>query len=116
MDPQMLQHDILPAIALLKGPTGAEARVLELVADGLSTAQIAARLWVTSSTVTFHIGNLLRKMGADNRTGLVARAYALGVLRSGVWPPRVEPTAISSRRRGDPLGDVLNIESAHRTS
>jgi DNA-binding CsgD family transcriptional regulator len=74
--------------------TASELRVLELVALGLSSKQVAARLWVSRQAVTYQIGNLLGKLRARTRTGLVARAYALGVLEPGVWPPRVaEPDA-----------------------
>jgi hypothetical protein len=38
-------------------------------------------------TIEQHIASMLRKAGAHGRGGLIARAYALGVLASGVWPP-----------------------------
>jgi len=86
------ERSVVPLpLTLLHGPTRAETRVLELVAMGLSTGEIAQHQWVTPAAVTFHIGNLLRKLGADNRTGMVARAYALGVLMPGTWPPRIDP-------------------------
>jgi DNA-binding CsgD family transcriptional regulator len=81
-------------------PTVAEIRVLELVALGLTSREIAERLWVSRQTVTYHIGNLLTKLEAESRAGLVARAYALGVLGAGSWPPRVAfaPVTSSSSR------------------
>ncbi len=89
-------------VTLLHGPTAAEARILEMVALGLSTAEIGQRLWVTPAAVTFHIGNLIRKLGAENRTGMIARAYALGLLRPATWPPQVDPeiagVAVRQRR------------------
>ncbi|HLL36101.1 MAG TPA: diguanylate cyclase, partial [Streptomyces sp.] len=36
---------------------------------------------------TYHLRRLSARWGAANRTELVARAYALGVLAAGVWPP-----------------------------
>jgi DNA-binding NarL/FixJ family response regulator len=39
--------------------------------------------------VTYHLRRLSSRWGASNRTELVARAYALGVLAPGVWPPGV---------------------------
>jgi DNA-binding CsgD family transcriptional regulator len=101
------QHESGGAVVLLKGPTAAEARVLELAALGLSTAQIAQRLWVTPSAVTFHIGNVLRKLGGGNRAGAVARAYAFGLLDAGTWPPRVNPVGITDERNPDQRGRVL---------
>jgi len=70
-------------------PTPAQLRVLELVALGLSSREIAARLWVSRQTVTYHISNLLVGLRASTRAGLVARAYAFGLLEPGRWPPRV---------------------------
>ena len=69
--------------------TPAESRILELVALGLLSRDIARRLGVTRQAVTWHIGNLFMKLGANNRAGLVARAYATGVILPGCWPPRV---------------------------
>jgi DNA-binding CsgD family transcriptional regulator len=109
-------HEPGGAILLLKGPTPAEARVLELAASGLSTAQIAQRLWVTPSAVTFHIGNLLHKLGVGNRAGAIARAYALGLLDAGAWPPRVNPLAIVDERRPDHRGRLLPFPLRHAGS
>ena len=70
--------------------TRAECRVLELVAAGLSSREIGGRLTVSRQTVTYHIGNLLMKLNAKSRTGLVARAYAIGLIPPGVWPPQID--------------------------
>jgi DNA-binding CsgD family transcriptional regulator len=67
--------------------TPRERRTLELLALGLSTAEIGRHLFISSQTVTYHIGNLLRKMQATNRTGLVSRAFVTNVLDSELWPP-----------------------------
>lgn len=72
-------------------PTSHELVVLELVALGLSNRQIAIRLWTSRQTVTYHIGNLLSKFMVQTRAGLVARAYVIGVLLPGEWPPRLAP-------------------------
>lgn len=69
--------------------TSAEARVLELVAEGLSTREIACRLQVSTQAVTYHIGNLLGRFCCVNRAGLVARAFFSGCFDSGPWPPVV---------------------------
>ena len=66
-----------------------ECRTLELVALGLSSRNIAQRLSVSHQAVTYHIGNLFRKFETKNRAGLVARAYATGVMAPGSWPPQV---------------------------
>ena len=76
----------------LTGPKPAltlrELDVLELVAEGLSTKAVAARLYLSHQAVTYHLGNLLAKLQCRNRTGLVARAYVAGILRVDRWPPR----------------------------
>ena len=64
--------------------------MLQLVALGLTSREIAERLWVSRQAVTYHIGNLLMKLRADSRAGLVARACAMGVLSPGTWPPAVD--------------------------
>ncbi|MFC6287298.1 LuxR C-terminal-related transcriptional regulator [Nocardioides sp. GCM10027113] len=53
------------------GLTEAEWRVLALVATGLSNADIAARLSVTTSTVRKHLEHCYRKLGVSNRMGAV---------------------------------------------
>lgn len=81
--------------------TPAEGRILELVALGLPSREIARRMAVTRQAVTWHIGNLFMKLGAGNRAGLVARAYATGLILSGYWPPRIgneRPRLVSVER------------------
>ncbi len=64
-----------------------EGRVLALLARGATTAQAARELGLTRDGVTYHLRRLSARWAAANRTELVARAYALGVLSPGVWPP-----------------------------
>jgi DNA-binding CsgD family transcriptional regulator len=87
---------------LVSSPTPGELRVLELVALGLSSREIAARLWISRQGVTYHIGNLFVKLRANSRAGLVARAYAIGLLAPGSWPPRANLPGFSS-----PTGRVI---------
>ncbi|MFF9118898.1 helix-turn-helix transcriptional regulator [Streptomyces massasporeus] len=69
--------------------TPMEARVLALLAAGATTLRAARETALTTDGVTYHLRRLSSRWGASNRTELVARAYALGVLRAGVWPPEV---------------------------
>ncbi|MEU6391683.1 LuxR C-terminal-related transcriptional regulator [Streptomyces sp. NPDC046939] len=68
-----------------------DAQVLEGVASGASTVQLAARLHLSRQGVEYHVGVMLRKFNVPNRAALVARAHGLGMLSAGLWPPRVPP-------------------------
>lgn len=50
--------------------TPAEAKVLELVRQGMPNAEIAVRLGVSVNTVRYHVSNLLAKAHATDRTEL----------------------------------------------
>jgi LuxR family maltose regulon positive regulatory protein len=58
-----------------------ELQVLRLLAAGKSNPEIAEELVVVLDTVKKHVGHILDKLGAANRTQAVARARALGLLR-----------------------------------
>jgi DNA-binding NarL/FixJ family response regulator len=60
--------------------TPREVEVLRLVARGLPNKAIARELGVTERTVKFHVGSLLGKLDASNRTQAVAHARARGLL------------------------------------
>ena len=61
--------------------TQAELRVLELIAVGHTTDQIAGELFVAEKTVKNHLANVYRKLGARNRSHAVAEAYRQGLLK-----------------------------------
>lgn len=56
------------------GLTKRERQILDLVAHGLSTKEIAIDLGISPKTVEFHRSNLLRKFGARTSSQLVALA------------------------------------------
>lgn len=60
--------------------TSRELEVLELVAAGMSNRQIGEALFISSATAKFHVGNILRKLGATRRTEAVHTAGKLGLL------------------------------------
>jgi two-component system nitrate/nitrite response regulator NarL len=57
-----------------------ESEVLALIADGLSSPEIAARLFISSSTVKTHVKNLCEKLGVSDRAAAVAEAMRRGLL------------------------------------
>ncbi len=57
-----------------------EVEVLALVAEGLSNAEIAARLVLSTGTVRAHTASIYRKLDVNSRTQAAARARELGIL------------------------------------
>ena len=60
--------------------TGREREVLTLVARGWSNAEIAERLYLSPATAKTHVGRLLAKLQARDRTQLVVIAYETGLV------------------------------------
>jgi NarL family two-component system response regulator LiaR len=59
--------------------TERELEVLRLMARGSTNSQIAALLSVAEGTVRFHVSNILRKLGMENRTQAVLYALQRGL-------------------------------------
>ncbi len=72
-------HDPVPS-GIVDPLTRRELEVLEMLAAGRSNQAIAAELVVTLDTVKKHVGHVLGKLGAANRTEAVARARELNML------------------------------------
>ncbi|MBD0692203.1 response regulator [Streptomyces sp. CBMA123] len=64
---------------LPNGLTVREAEVLALIAEGLSNAEIAQRLFVSQATVKTHINNLFAKTAVRDRAQAVAYAFRHGI-------------------------------------
>jgi DNA-binding NarL/FixJ family response regulator len=83
------------------GLTKREIEILKAVAHGLANQRIAEQLWVTEQTVKFHLTNIFRKLGVDNRTEAARYAYENRLVESTIADTVAAPpcTAASSRRR-----------------
>ncbi|BAW96350.1 transcriptional regulator protein, LuxR family [[Synechococcus] sp. NIES-970] len=55
-----------------------EIEIVDLVAEGLTNHEIAARLEISKRTVDNHISNILTKTATDNRVSLVRWALQWG--------------------------------------
>lgn len=58
-----------------------ELRVLQMIAQGYSTRQIAEKLYISPRTVEFHRNNIMRKLGVGN-----LRALLIHCIRNGFLP------------------------------
>jgi two-component system, NarL family, response regulator LiaR len=62
------------------GITPRELEILEAIAAGLSTREIAGRLFVSENTVKTHAARLFAKLSARRRTEAVRRAREVGLI------------------------------------
>lgn len=63
--------------------TPRETEVLMLIAQGLTNAEIAAHLVLGVETIRTHVGGILSKLGARDRTQAVVIAYSTGLVPLG---------------------------------
>jgi DNA-binding NarL/FixJ family response regulator len=74
---------LMPAFLPGKGEdmlTGREREILQLLADGMSNADAAAKLFISQETVKSHVRHILTKLEADTRTHAVAIALREAII------------------------------------
>lgn len=74
--------DGLPMLSPLRVLTERERQVLQLIAEGLSTREVAERLGVAVKTVETHRANLMKKLDVHKVSGLVRLAVREGLLKA----------------------------------
>lgn len=60
-----------------------EEEVLQLIAEGASTTEVAERLYISVKTVKNHLASVYQKLDSRDRTQAVVRAVRMGIIRIG---------------------------------
>ncbi len=76
---------LLPATPDAEGElTARQLEVLHLLCLGLTSRQIAQRLWIAETTVENHLRAVYRRLGCRTRAEAVSRAFRLGLVDAAV--------------------------------
>jgi DNA-binding NarL/FixJ family response regulator len=80
--PQIVSRLHASVAARTEGPrlTPHQETILELAARGLTNQEIGSRLFISESTVRFHMQNMKKTLGARSKTDLIVRAMRAGAI------------------------------------
>jgi DNA-binding NarL/FixJ family response regulator len=85
----LLAASMLDEVRRLEAPTPAdeehvitkrEEEVLQRIADGCSTSEVAAQLYISQKTVKNHLASIYQKLDARDRTQAVLQAVRMGIV------------------------------------
>lgn len=83
--------------ALGSEPSARELEVLRLAAEGLSDAEIGAKLFLSPHTVRTHMRRIFRRLGASTRAEATSLGYERGLLRPA-WDDGRAPAKVDAVR------------------
>lgn len=98
----------------MRALTAQQRRVLALVANGFTNADIGARLGLSSRTINRHLADVYDRLGVDDRAQAVAVALVLGELgRLDVQlPTGKQRPAVGRGRRQEPASGPQGAQEA----
>lgn len=79
-----LSQKMLDSMAMIhntKKLTKKETEIIELIAQGLTTKEIASKLYISTRTVETHRSNMLKKLDAKNTVELLNTAFSLNIIQ-----------------------------------
>lgn len=95
-----------PSTTVERSPlTRREHEIMRLVAEGLTNAQIAERLWISPGTVRRHLENVFRKLDVHTRTAAVTHL---------VRASRRDTADGDGRRTGGTLRPHVDVDGGRR--
>ncbi|TGZ15000.1 hypothetical protein DV517_64830 [Streptomyces sp. S816] len=69
--------------------SGTARRIMELLAEGKSNAEIAAEIHLSRQGLDYRLKKLREMLHAESRNALIGKAFAEGLFVRGAWPPRM---------------------------